>query len=194
MFNFAVFKNKTEIKPCICYLSEPLLEVGKRYIHRCATRICSVMGQMWLSVLAIEQRAGTPFLCLKLLTVQKLKRMKKNNLNAVVPGSQVAAEWSSLKDENFVTFQVKGDSMDDGTADSYKDGEVLICKQIEGDIQVNRDYVIARGNDVMVRRVVAHSVTGKTIAVHSLNPIYKDETVSLADVEVYNVVISQRQR
>ena len=120
--------------------------------------------------------------------------MKKNNLNAVVPGSQVAAEWSSLKDENFVTFQVKGDSMDDGTADSYKDGDLLICKPIEGDIRVNQDYVIVRGNDVMVRRVVAHSVTGKTIAVHSLNPIYKDETVSLADVEVYNVVISQRQR
>ena len=98
---FAAFKNKTEIKPCICYLSEPLLEVGKRYIHRCATRIWSVMGQMWLSVLAIEQRAGTPFLCLKLLTVQKFKRMKKENLNAVV-----AAEWSSVQDGNFVTFAV----------------------------------------------------------------------------------------
>ena len=120
--------------------------------------------------------------------------MKKENLNAVVPGSQVAAEWSSLKDENFVTFQVKGDSMDDGTADSYKDGEVLICKPVDGDIQINQDYVIARGNDVMVRRVVAHHSAGNTIAVHSLNPLYKDETVSLADVEVYNVVISQRQR
>lgn len=27
--------------------SEPLLEVGKRYIHRRATRILSVMGKMW---------------------------------------------------------------------------------------------------------------------------------------------------
>ena len=120
--------------------------------------------------------------------------MKKNNLNAVVPGSQVAAEWSFIKDGNFVTFEVKGDSMDDGTADSYKDGEVLICKPIEGDIQVNGDYVIARGNDVMVRRVVAHHSGGNTIAVHSLNPIYKDETVSLGDVEVFKVVISQRTR
>lgn len=45
---FAAFKIQTEInKPCICYLSEPLLEVGKRYIHRRATRILSVMGKMW---------------------------------------------------------------------------------------------------------------------------------------------------
>lgn len=120
--------------------------------------------------------------------------MKKENLKAVVPGSKVAAEWSFIKDGNFVTFEVKGDSMDDGTADSYKDGEVLICKPIEGEIQVNQDYVIVRGTDMMVRRVVAHSVTGNTIAVHSLNPMYKDQTVSLGDVEVYNVVISQRKR
>ena len=120
--------------------------------------------------------------------------MKKENLNAVVPGSQVAAEWSLIKDGNFVTFEVKGDSMDDGTADSYKDGEILICKPVEGGIQINQDYVIVRGSDAMVRRVIAHHVPGNTIAVHSLNPIYKDQTVSLAGVEVYNVVISQRQR
>lgn len=120
--------------------------------------------------------------------------MKKENVKAVEPGSQVAAEWSLIKDGNFATFTVKGDSMDDGTADSYKDGEVLFCKPVEGDIQVNQDYVIVRAHDVMVRRVVAHHVPGNTIAVHSLNPLYKDETVSLADVEVYNVVISQRNR
>ncbi len=121
--------------------------------------------------------------------------MKKENLKAVVPGSQVAAEWSLIKDGNFVTFEVKGDSMDDGTADSYKDGEILICKPVEGGIQINQDYVIVRGSDAMVRRVVAHHhIGGNTIAVHSLNPIYKDETVSLADVEVYKVIISQRQR
>lgn len=48
MSNFAVFKIQTEInKPCICYLSEPLLEVGKRYIHRCATRVLLVIGLTW---------------------------------------------------------------------------------------------------------------------------------------------------
>ena len=103
--------------------------------------------------------------------------MKKENLKAVVPGSQVAAEWSLIKDGNFVTFEVKGDSMDDGTADSYKDGEILICKPVEGGIQINQDYV---------------SSLAVALTYALLNKV--KQTVSLADVEVYKVIISQRQR
>ena len=191
MINFATFKNPNGNKSV---QNSPLLYklVGMLYTQVCYPCLAGNRLDV-VSFGPLNNGRAHRYLCL-LFNRLKTKRMKKENLNAVVPGSQVAAEWSLIKDGNFVTFEVKGDSMDDGTADSYKDGEILICKTVEGDIQVNRDYVIVRGHDAMVRRVVAHHSGGNTIAVHSLNPLYKDETVSLSDVEVYNVVISQRQR
>lgn len=103
---------------------------------------------------------------------------------------------------NYVAFEVKGDSMDDGTADSYKDGEVLICREVEPDYYKNdrlhinkRDFVIVHKDGILVKRIVAHDVERHTITIHSLNPMYNDEDINLADVrQVFSVVSSQRSR
>lgn len=103
---------------------------------------------------------------------------------------------------NYVAFEVKGDSMDDGTADSYKDGEVLICREVEPEYYRNdklhiskRDFVIVHKDGILVKRIIAHDVAHHLIKIHSLNPVYKDETINLADVrQVFSVVSSQRSR
>lgn len=103
---------------------------------------------------------------------------------------------------NYVAFEVRGDSMDDGTADSYKDGEILICREVERDYYKNdqlhinkRDFVIVHKDGILVKRIIEHNVGEHTITIHSLNPMYKDEVLNLADVrQVFSVVTSQRNR
>ena len=103
---------------------------------------------------------------------------------------------------NYLAFEVKGDSMDDGTIDSYKEGEILICKEIDKylykDCQLpinKRDFVIAHKEGLLIKQIINHDVKNHTITIHSLNPIYKDKFIDLCDVyKIFLVIESRRQR
>lgn len=103
---------------------------------------------------------------------------------------------------NYVAFEVRGDSMDDGTSDGYLCGEILICREVEQDywrdskLFINkRDFVIVHTEGILIKRIVKHDVENHIITIHSLNPLYPDKEIDLAEVkQIFSVVESRRQR
>lgn len=103
---------------------------------------------------------------------------------------------------NYIAFEVRGDSMNDGSADSYLEGELLICREVEpvywkdSQLFINkRDFVIIHKEGILIKRIISHVVENHTITIHSLNPMYQDEVLDLADVrQIFSVVESRRQR
>lgn len=103
---------------------------------------------------------------------------------------------------NYVAFEVRGDSMDDGTSDGYISGEILICREVEQDywrdskLFINkRDFVIVHKEGILIKRIIKHDVKNHAITIHSLNPLYQDKDIDLADVkQIFSIVESRRQR
>lgn len=105
----------------------------------------------------------------------------------------------------YLVFEVKGDSMDDGTYDSYLEGDLLLCREVRMDLwqdsklHFNKwDFVIVHEDGVIVKRIIDHNVENHTITIHSLNPDkskYPDEEIDLCNVrQVLNVVSMMRPR
>ena len=103
---------------------------------------------------------------------------------------------------NYVAFEVRGDSMDDGTSDGYISGEILICREVEQDYWRDsklffnkRDFVIVHKEGILIKRIIKHDVKNHAITIHSLNPLYSDKDIDLADVkQIFSIVESRRQR
>lgn len=106
---------------------------------------------------------------------------------------------------NYMVFEVKGNSMDDGSYDSYLEGDLLLCREVRMDLWkysklhfTKWDFVIVHDNGVIVKRIIDHNVENHTITIHSLNPDkdkYPDEEIDLCNVrQILNVVSMMRPR
>ena len=103
---------------------------------------------------------------------------------------------------NYMAFEVRGDSMDDGTADSYIEGDRLLCREIPQNLWCQTrlhlrkwDFVIVHKEGILIKRIINHDVPNHTITIHSLNPLFEDHTIDLADVhQIFNVIELQRPR
>lgn len=103
---------------------------------------------------------------------------------------------------NYIAFEVKGDSMNDGTEDSYIEGDKLFCREIpqylwaDSKLHIRKwDFVIVHEDGILVKRIIDHDVENHTITVHSLNDFYPDKVIDLAEVrQIFNVVEMQRPK
>lgn len=103
---------------------------------------------------------------------------------------------------HYVAFEVKGDSMNDGTEDSILEGDRLLCREIMPHLWANSklhirkwDFVIVHTEGILVKRIIDHDVENHTITIHSLNSLYPDKVINLADVkQIFNVIELQRPR
>lgn len=103
---------------------------------------------------------------------------------------------------NYVAFEVKGDSMNDGTEDSYLEGDRLLCREIQSHLWVTSklhirkwDFVIVHQEGILVKRIIDHNVDSHTITIHSLNDMYPDRAIDLTEVkQIFNVIELQRPR
>lgn len=103
---------------------------------------------------------------------------------------------------NYIAFQVRGDSMNDGTIDSYASGDVILCRNIDPSYWVNKlhinkwDFVIVHKTDgILVKKITAHNTDNGAITAHSLNPFYSDIELNLKDVsQLLNVVKIERKK
>lgn len=101
----------------------------------------------------------------------------------------------------YVAVEVKGDSMDDGTDASIKEGDVILCRNIDRLLWVNYklhlkkwNFAIVHKEGIIIKRIIAHNVEAGTITIHSLNSDYQDRVINLNDVvKIMNVVQLQRK-
>lgn len=103
---------------------------------------------------------------------------------------------------NYIAFEVKGDSMNDGTEESYLEGDRLLCREVpsylwaENKLHIKKwDFVIVHEEGIIVKRITNHDVENHKITVHSLNELYPDREIDLAEVkQIFNIVEMQRPR
>lgn len=103
---------------------------------------------------------------------------------------------------NYIAFEVKGDSMNNGTEESYLEGDRLYCREIAQHLWVSSklhlrkwDFVIVHEDGIVVKRITDHDVENHTITIHSLNDMYPDRILDLCDVkQIFNVIESVRPR
>lgn len=102
----------------------------------------------------------------------------------------------------YICFEVKGDSMDDGSHESYLERDILLCRNVRKDfwhskLHINKwDFVIVhKEKGICVKRITNHDVEKGIITCHSLNDYYKDFDMDLRDVsKIFNIVDIQRKR
>lgn len=103
---------------------------------------------------------------------------------------------------NYVAFEVRGDSMFDGSFNSLMDGDLLKCREIHFDhwsskLFINRwnnFVVIHKTEGVLVKKITDHDVDNGVLTLHSLNPLYEDIKVKLSDIaKIFNVVKIERK-
>jgi phage repressor protein C with HTH and peptisase S24 domain len=103
---------------------------------------------------------------------------------------------------NYLAFEVKGDSMDNDTKDSYEQGDIVICRELaqthwHSKLHIFKyDFVIVtRTEGILIKRIVDHDTTAGILTLHSLNSMYDDQRVSLNDVaQIFNVVKVIREK
>lgn len=103
---------------------------------------------------------------------------------------------------HYVAFEVKGDSMNDGTEDAILEGDRLLCREImphlwaDSKLHIRKwDFVIVHTEGILVKRIIDHDVENHTITIHSLNSMYPDKVINLTDVkQIFNVIELQRPR
>lgn len=103
----------------------------------------------------------------------------------------------------YVSFEVRGDSMDDGLKHSYEQGDVVLCREIYPEywkcklhIRTWDAFVIVHKTDgIVLKQIIDQDVENGTITVHSFNPIYEDYTIDLREVaQLFNVVKQQKNK
>lgn len=102
----------------------------------------------------------------------------------------------------YFAVEVKGDSMDDGTDQSIKDKDILICRDVKKEYWTKPlhikdwDFVIVHREDgIVAKRIIEHKVAEGLITVHSLNDYYDDYVIDLRQVDqIMNIVEVKRSR
>lgn len=93
--------------------------------------------------------------------------------------------------DGFLIFEVKGNSMDDGTNRALLDGDKILVKELDSDCcrtkmktEDNFFVIIHRTDGIVVKQIVDHKVEEGIIRCHSINPSpeYHDFDIDLREV------------
>lgn len=96
----------------------------------------------------------------------------------------------------YMAFEMKGNSMDDGSRYSYIDGDKLFCQEIPSRMwdtsklhTMNWNFVIVYKEGIIVRKIIDHDIQNRTIIAHPLSPFINDEVIKLVDVyQIFHVL------
>ena len=103
----------------------------------------------------------------------------------------------------YVSFEVRGDSMDDGMKHSYEQGDILLGREIYQEywkckLHINTwdAFIIVHKTDgIVVKQIIDHDVENGVITCHSFNPLYPDFKIDLREVaQLFNVVKQQKNK
>lgn len=94
-------------------------------------------------------------------------------------------------------FAVSGDSMMDGSINSFKAGDTVLGREIPRDLWRDKLHlhkwetyiVIHKLEGILIKNIASHDKGSGIITLHSLNPVFRDFELNLDDVlQLYNVV------
>jgi len=99
-------------------------------------------------------------------------------------------------------FEVRDDSMSDGTRHGYEPGDMLICRYLPSShwwaqiYAARYDYVVIhRSCGALLRSISHYDPVAGIFILHSLNPCYVDFSVDIAEVvDLYYVIKVERYK
>lgn len=90
---------------------------------------------------------------------------------------------------NYLCFEVRGDSMFDGTYESRIEGDLILVREIkksqwQSDLTIyNNNFIFThRTEGVLIARIASHDLASETILAQCLNKQYEDVELSLKDI------------
>jgi len=103
---------------------------------------------------------------------------------------------------DYLIYEVEGDSMDDGTTNSFLEGDFLLCRVLpksEWQYGIKKRtmtfcVIATEAEGVVLKQVTRHDKAEGVITCHSLNPAYDDYEVNLSDVQAIFYVERLAQR
>lgn len=114
-----------------------------------------------------------------------------------------AFEVSKIVHGNYLSFEVKGESMDDGTRSSFESGDRVLVRELGKEHWMEkiryRDYpfwVVVFGSSVLIKQIVEQDLKNGTITLHSLNPSpeYCDFKLSLDEIRKLYYVVQKKPK
>jgi phage repressor protein C with HTH and peptisase S24 domain len=108
---------------------------------------------------------------------------------------------NELRLGSYRSFEVKGDSMDNGLKGCYAAGDVVTAKLLQkkywgSPLHLHRykRFVIISDEGIVIKEVVKHDVEKGILTLHSLNEMYDDYEVNLKDVQQIFYVIANTEK
>lgn len=99
---------------------------------------------------------------------------------------------------NYKCFEVKGDSMVDGSFESWLDGDIVLGREVKRELwlpklHINKcDFIIVHKDGILLKRIIAQNNNEGTVTIQSLNPdksMYPNEDIHLNDVmQIFSTV------
>lgn len=104
---------------------------------------------------------------------------------------------------NYLAFEIKGDSMDDGSRSSFEEGDIVLVRELDRmywhDSIRFKDcpyWVVVFGTSVLIKQIVAQDKDTGMITFHSLNPSpeYSDFTLSINEIRALYYVLQKKPK
>ncbi|MCD7901808.1 MAG: hypothetical protein LUH22_18735 [Bacteroides sp.] len=112
-------------------------------------------------------------------------------------------EVNQLAQGKYMAFEVRGDSMDDGTRGSFEQGDKLLARELDRIYWKDKlryekypYWVIVFDSSVLIKQIIDQNLETGEITCHSLNPSpeYRDFTLKLDEVRMLYNVIKKKPR
>ncbi len=103
---------------------------------------------------------------------------------------------------NYLSFEVRNDSMYDGSFNSYAEGDRILGREIlrhhwQNKLHIEKwDFIIVHKRDgILLKKIAEHDTENGRLRLHSLNPMYEDIWVNTDDLaQIFNVVQVSRRK
>lgn len=103
----------------------------------------------------------------------------------------------------YLSFEIKGDSMDNGTRESFEDGDKVLVRELDrihwkDGLRYNKSpyWVIVFDSSVLIKQIIDQDINSGEITCHSLNnsPQYTDFKLKLDEIRKLYYVVQRKPR
>lgn len=104
---------------------------------------------------------------------------------------------------NYLAFEIKGDSMDDGTRNSFEEGDIVLTRELDrvhwkDGLRFNDHpyWVVVFENSVLIKQIIGQDLVNGTITFHSINssPEYSDFTLNMDEIRALYYVLQKKPK
>lgn len=103
----------------------------------------------------------------------------------------------------YLAFEVRGDSMDDGTRASFEEGDIVLVRELDRihwrdglRFKDHPFWVVVFDNSVLIKQIIAQDLETGKITFHSLNPSpeYSDFTLGMDEIRALYYVLQKKPK